>query len=353
MQLCFKIPPLIHYLFSQDVFIPTQSQETPQPLQKKLASPPPETQSQNRDSTPLTLPLQLSANTETDSSRQTVLEQLDEDSQATQIEELEEPPGVDTSDSVKSHHSQKSQSNTVSSEPQAASGSKASVSIKTCAGTEPSSLSQKSDAHRKTESSLNVEHVNVKDIGDGREAVSCSNMTVNSCVQETPLNITPCSLPSQSEISQTSVTDMKSSADSRKCRSVESSHNSQTDKNECEQDEEVLMDEETSGGALGMALALSQSQLVSPEPMEEEQSQDAGQDSVIIVADGAKDSQVLQKDETSLSQLNEVSVSTNGDKPQILEKEVHMAPDVASQTEKEGREADVLRDKSLSDSSGG
>ncbi|XP_032367132.1 TP53-binding protein 1 isoform X6 [Etheostoma spectabile] len=382
--------------FSHDVFVPTQSQEAPQQSDKKMTSLPRETQSQHLESGAFTLPLQLSMNTQSSSPAQKTSEHIEEDSQATQIEELEEPPGVDTSDSVVSH--QRSESNGVSSESQTATSSKASAFAKSpkhrseCATKEPSHLSQQSDVHKKT--SWNVQDVNVKDRkSDSKEAcsadaVSCSqpkfdpsDLTVNSCVQETPPDTTPCSLSSQSMISNTSVVDVvKGSVDLRKEGGTAKSPsiklfshkcgtggNSQTVKDvtyepvDGDVEEDVVMEEGEStfgGGASGMALALSQSQLLSPEPVEGE-SGDRGEDSVIVVTDSERDSQVLQKDVSSQSKTNNsqpiggnASVSTNGHESQAQAKKVHPAPDRLSQTERVGPEPEGLKDKSLSDSSG-
>ena len=382
-------------LSSQDVFVPTQSQEAPQQSEKKT-----ESQSQRLDSAPFSLPLQLSVNTESNSPAQQTPQHQEEDSQATQIEDLEEPPGADTSDSVTSHSDQRSKSNGVPPESQTATSSKASTSSETakhrseCAKDEQSKTnpSQKSDLHKTT--SLNVQNVNVKDTKEASSAdvVSCSqpkfdssDLTVNSCVQETLSDTTPCSLPSQSMISQTSAVDVvKSSVDSRaKSQSVESSSqkcgavgNSQRVKDmmderdqgeaEEEEEEEVMEEEEeeeeenTVGGrASGMALLLSQSQLLSPEPMEED-SEDRGEDSVIVVTDSERDSQILQKDVTPQSKANssqpirdKVTASTNGHESQAQVKKVHVDSDRLSQTEKTGPEPEGLKDKSLSDSSGG
>ncbi|XP_070785468.1 TP53-binding protein 1 [Enoplosus armatus] len=380
--------------FSHDVFAPTQSQEAKQQSDKKTASLPRKTQSQRLESASFTLPLQLSVDTESSSAAQQTSEHAEEDSQATQIEELEEPPGVDTSDSVISRCDQRSESNGVTSESQTATSSKASTSAESpkhrsdCAKNEQSksNLSQKSDVHKKTATSLNVQNVNVKDSKEASSAdvVSCSqpkfdssDVTVNSCVQETPSDTTPCSSPSQSMISQTSVVDVvKSSVHLRgggtaKSQSVESLSqksgtvgNSQTVKDVAEQDEEeeeVVMKEESTvgGGASGMALVLSQSQLLSPEPMEEDESEDKGEDSVIVVADSERDSQILQKDVTPQSKTNssqpvrsKVSISTNGHESQAQTKKVHVTPDRLSQMERAGPEQEGLKDKSLSDSSG-
>ncbi|XP_042343111.1 LOW QUALITY PROTEIN: TP53-binding protein 1 [Plectropomus leopardus] len=365
-----------------DVFVPTQSQEAPQQSEKKTTPLPRETQSQQLESAAFTLPLQLSVNTQSSGPAQKASEQTEEDSQATQIEELEEPPGVDTSDSVTSHR--RSESNGVPSESQTPSSSKASTSAESpkraseCARKEPSNL--ESDVHKKT--SLNVQNVNVKD-GESKAAssagaVSCSqpklDVSVNSCVQETPPDTTPCSLPSQSVVSQASAEDaMKTSVDLKeggtaKSPSAELSSqasgaaNSQTEerKQGGVVEEEVMEEEGEStvgGGASGMALLLSQSQMLSPEPMEED-SEDRGEDSVIVVTDSDRDSQLLQKDVTSQSKTSSsqpitgnVSVSTNGHESQE-QKEVHATSDRLSQTERAGPEPEGLKDKSLSDSSG-
>ncbi|XP_030574301.1 TP53-binding protein 1 isoform X2 [Archocentrus centrarchus] len=373
--------------FSHDVFVPTQSQEAPRQTDEKSASLPCETESHHLESAPFTLPLQLSVNTESSSSHQHTSERIEEDSQATQIEELEEPPGVDTSDSVISCRDQKNESKAVLSESQAATSSKASSSAESpkrhieCAEIESTNLAQKATV------SLNVKNVNVKDVkSDSKDAgcadiVSCSqtkfdsaDLTGKSCVQETPSDTTPCSLPSQSMISQTSAVDaVKTSVDltegtvkNQFVDSLSKQHevigNSQTNKNtmdKCEQgeeeDQEVAMEVENTEGAPGMALVLSESQLLSPEPMEEE-SEDEKEDSVIFVTDSERDSQkdVALQSKTNSSQpvRGQVSVSTNGHETQAQDKPVNSAPDRLSQTERTGCEPEALKDKSLSDSSG-
>lgn len=382
------------------MFVPTQSQEAPQQSEKKTASQPADTQSQHPESAAFALPLQLSENTESSHAAQQTSQQAEEDSQATQIEELEEPPGVNTSDSVVSRRDLRAESNGIPTESPTATSSKASTSAESpkrrseCAKDEQSkpNLSHKSDVHQKT--SVNVQNVNVKDEkSESKEAsdaavVSCSkakldssDLTVNSCVQETPSDTTPCSLPSQSMICKTSAVDVvKTSVDLRgggtaKSQSVQSLSqtcgnvsNSQPVKDvmdEGEQgeaaEEEVLMEEEeestVGGGASGMALVLSQSQLLSPEPMEED-SEDRGEDSVIVLTDSERDSQILHRDATLQSKTNSSqpirgTVSTNGHESQAQARKVHVASDRLSQTERAGPEPEGHKDKSLSDSSGG
>uniref|UniRef100_A0A3Q3JAR8 TP53-binding protein 1 n=1 Tax=Monopterus albus TaxID=43700 RepID=A0A3Q3JAR8_MONAL len=372
---------------SHDLFVPTQSLEAHS--DKKTASSSHETQSQHLESAPFALPLQLSINTESCSPAQQMSKQP-EDSEATQIEELEEPPGADTSDSVSSCCSQRRESNGVPSEAQTATSSKASTSAEspkhrsTSAKIEQSNLSQKSDEQKNTTASLNVQAVNVKDsrrVEASSDTVSCSqtkfdssNLTVNSCVQETPSDTAACSLPSQSMISHTTV--VKSSVDVRGAGTAESQPveslsqqcatvgNSQTDKDMMDEHEQgeleeevVVMEEaegESSGGdrTSGLALVLSQSHLLSPEPMEEE-SEDQGADSIIVVTDSEKDTRILPTDAAQLSVTNKVSASTNGHESQPVDKEVNAAPDRLSQTERPRPETEGLKDKSLSDSSGG
>lgn len=300
-----------------------------------------------------------------------------EDSQATQIEELEEPLAVDTSDSVISRHDQRKESKAVPSESQAAAGSKVLSSAESpkrhveCAETEATDLAQKSAV------SLNVQNVNVNDVkADSKDAgcadmVSCSqpkfdsaDLTGKSCVQETPSDATPCSLPSQSMISQTSAVDADVSGGTVKSPFVESSTpqpevgcNSQADKNAMhergeEEDQEVAMEVENAQGTSGMGLVLSESQLLSPEPMDEE-SEDKAEDSILCVTDSEKEVASQSKTHSSQPITGQVSVSTNGHESQTQEKEAHSAPDRLSQTERAGCEPEALKEKSLSDSSGG
>ncbi|XP_035009072.1 TP53-binding protein 1 isoform X3 [Hippoglossus stenolepis] len=347
--------------FSHDVFVATQSLEPPRPSDKK--STPHETESQHLESAPFTSPLQLCVNTQSSGPAQQTSAQIEDDSQATQIEEFEVPPAVDTSDSVTLCRDQRSDSNSVP--PVSQTSSKASTSAESpkcfneCAKTEPSNQSQGSDVHNQT-ASLNVQNVNVKD-GKGTtsaDMASCSqpkldssDVSVSICVQETPSDTPPpCSL--QSVFSQTSAVDVRGGT--TKSRSVESV--SQTNSDTMDQVEEVVMEEEesaTGGGASGMALALSQSQLMTPEPMEDE-SEEQGGDSVIVVTDSERHSQILKNDATNSSQPIRVNVSasTNGHESQSEMKKVNAALDRLPQTKRAGPQPEVLKDKSLSDSSG-
>ncbi|XP_028257164.1 TP53-binding protein 1 isoform X2 [Parambassis ranga] len=344
--------------FSHDVFVPTQSQEAPQQSDRKPASLPCESQSQRLESALFSLPLQLSVNTESsDPHAQQTSDQIEEDSQATQIDEVDVPLGVDTSDSVTVCRNPKSENKALPSESQDATSSKATTSAETLKrhGEE---AKIDSDSHRKAGTAVNVQNVNVKTTAD---EVSCSqpkfessDVTVNSCVQETPSNSPPGSLPSQSVLSQISAADVLKSSVAAKSPPVGSlsqlqgaTGNSQTAEDKVEEkDEDMVMEEEeeedeegTTGEASGVALVLSQSQLLSPEPMEEEEEEEES-DSIIVVID-------RQPNSSQPTRVKE-SVSTNGHESQAKEE----APKRLSQTERPGREPEGLRDKSLSDSSG-
>lgn len=338
------------------MFVPTQSQEASSQLGQKPAS-----DSQRPDSCPFSSPLQLSVNTESCSTaKQNSHYAEEEDSQATQIEELEEPPGVDTSESVALHQEHQTNKADAVSRPQTTTSSQISSA-------------EEVKVHSKSadKTCLNVKQVDVKERSTA-ETVSCSersdssDVNVNSSVQETPSNTNPSSLTCQSMVPPTATVDAVKGSDLRGEKtaerlSVESSSqisvtvdgaqkgNEQGVMDECQ--EEVMEEECTvGGGSLGVALVLSQSQLLTAEPMEE--------DSVVGIPDS--DSEILQKDAasqvtTSSSQPARGAelASTNGHEPQVPAKTVQLTSNRTSQDEGAGPEAEGLKDKSLSDSSGG
>uniref|UniRef100_A0A667Z173 TP53-binding protein 1 n=1 Tax=Myripristis murdjan TaxID=586833 RepID=A0A667Z173_9TELE len=376
--------------FSHDVFVPTQSQEVgnstaaPQDSHKKKltasAPLPHETQTPPLESAPSTLSLQLSVNTESCSAAQQTSEHIEDDSQATQIEEVEDN-GVPSETKMAAD----SKSSKIPDSPKHHSES---------ARTEESSPSQKSDTKKRTTAALNVQNVNVSDSNNGSKSASSVDkaslsqpkfdtvdLTVNSCVQETPSDTTASSLASQSGFSQTSSIDVvksvESATDSKreetvKSQSVESAlqecgtaGNRKAEKDmmdegeqEEEVEEEVVMEEgeESTVGAesSGLGLALSQSQVLSPEPMEEESGEQEEENGCILVLkESEAASQILGKEassesKTSASQpvTNKVPVSTNGHRSQSQSKEDQVAPG------REAPEPEGLKDKSLSDSSG-
>lgn len=331
------------------MFDPTQSQEAAQKSKTENTSPPHKSPSQRLESAPFMSPMQLSMNTQNSCTADPTSQHCEDDSQATQIEEEEQPPAVDTSDSA----TRKDQrSNGVPSDSQTATSSK-SESPKHCgkqAESEPSVPSVKT--------SSNAENVNVKDGGSDVAPSSpprsnSADLTVNSCVEETP----PSSSASQSMICQTSAHTMKSSS-SQKCKTVGHSQTVGDTMEEEVEEKEVTEEESTvGGGASGLALALSQSQQLSQEPMEEDG--EAGDvDSVIMVTDSERESQLPPRDvrrwpKTGGSQpiRGSESVSANGHESQVQEKKV--TSDRLSQTGRAGPEPEGLKDKSPSDSSGG
>lgn len=335
------------------MFDPTQSQEAAQQSKKENTSPPRESPSQHLESAPFMSPMQLSMNTQNSCAADASSQHCEDDSQATQIEE-EEPPAVDTSDSATSRKDQRS--NGVPTDSQTTASAK-SESPKHCgkqAESKPSVPSVKT--------SLNAENVNVKDGGSDVAPSSpprstSADLTVNSCVEETP----PSSSASQSMICQTSAHTVKSSSSqplSQKCKTVD---HSQTvgDTMEEEVEERQVTEEESTvgGGASGLALALSQSQRLSPEPMEEDD-EDGDVDSVIMVTDSERESQLpprdvrrWQKTDSSQPIRGPESVSANGHESQVQEKKV--TSDRLSQAGRAGPDLEGLKDKSLSDSSGG
>lgn len=254
--------------------MPTQSQETPRQSDPKTSSP-----SQHLDSAPVTLPLQLSVN-------------LEDDSQATQIEELDEPPGVDTSDSV-------SKSNGVLPESAKPRGDSGEV--------EQCSQSQSSELQNRTETSQNPQHEPVTDSAD---KVSCSQAP-----------------PDGSHASAVEATT--------------TSHVLPQPGAAVGAEGEVVMEAEEErsggGGVSGMALVLSESQRLSPEPMEEE-GEARGPDSVIVVTDSEREPPA---GEGVMSQSDTPPpVSTNGHESQLQE--------ASASPERAG-----LQPEALSDSSGG
>lgn len=337
------------------MFVPTQSQEASSQLGQKPAS-----ESQRLDSCPFSLPLQLSANTESCSTAQQNSQHDEEDSQATQIEELEEPPGVGASDSLTE------QTNKTSIDLRLQTSSSSQIS---CAG------EVKVRTERSENSCLDVGQEDVKEKSSA-EVVSCSermdssDVTVSSCVQETPSNTPPCVPTSPSMIRPTATEDPMTPSASRGEKPAErppaesSSQTSVTgdaaqkgnEQGAKDESEEDVMEEQctVSGETLGVALVLSESQLLTPEPMEE--------DSVIVVPDSEQESEILQKEKDAVSQVPTGSsqpvrgaelVSTNGHEPQVPSQKAQVVSKRMSQDEEVGPDAEGIKEKVLSDSSGG
>uniref|UniRef100_A0A4W5RM43 Tumor protein p53 binding protein, 1 n=1 Tax=Hucho hucho TaxID=62062 RepID=A0A4W5RM43_9TELE len=360
--------------------------------------------------------LELSVNTQSCSLAQQASMQaggkdVEEDSQATQIEEgLDGPLRIDTSDSVISRNSQKRESNGVPSDPKTPAilpkAPQVPDLLKTSGEStrrEECNTSQKSDTHKQT--TLNVRNMNIGDDSSQKQDAKASSpspssqqkletidvLTPSSCVQETPSssNSAPCSLASLSQSQSQSVFSQMSHVGSVKALSpspgVCTATNSPKEKNKADEEEEEGMEE---GGekqqdstlgpeGSGLILSLSQSQVLSPEPMKEAEEEKRGKfpvshsrseggggeeescGSIIVLEESERSSQLLEKEVTSPSKMGTSqpvasrrgSVSSNGTGSQL--KDTQLVPIGLSQAEKEeSREAEGLRDKSLSDSSG-
>ncbi|XP_062417889.1 TP53-binding protein 1 isoform X3 [Pungitius pungitius] len=303
--------------FSHDAFVPTPSRETPTPS---------ETPSQWPESAPPAPPLRLSADSPPED---------EEDSQATQIEEPEEAPACDSA-----------------APPRAGAGDDNGVAPEARTAAEAESP-RRPDVHDKT--SLNVETANVKEASPAHLA-SCSqlrsdssDLTVDSCVRETPPAdpAPPCAPPTPA--GRDGGGGAKSPSVRASSQKSAAGGNSQEVSEEADGRGEAEEEEEVMEEGLGMAFVLSQSQLLSPEPMEAADCGDRAEDSVVVVTDSVRDSQALQKDAAPPPKASSSPpASTNGHQPQAHAGEAHAAPDRPGA----GPDPEGLREKSLSDSSG-
>ncbi|KAL1007536.1 hypothetical protein UPYG_G00088060 [Umbra pygmaea] len=441
---------------SHDVFAPTQSQKAEgtiavQPLlhNKKVTSSsssssdptttdssspkmtaPSKAPTTNNSEHPVAESFQLKLSVNTQSCHEAELD-VEDDSQATQIDGLDGPLQLNVTDSAMSLNTQKNGSNGASSEAKnpAVSPSVSHVpdlqktSLESPSG-EECNASPKSDTHKQT--SVNVHSVNVGD-GDvtkaGNSQMQPSNaasrspspsslqnvkivdsLTPISCVQETPSssNNAACGGVSQSAVSQGCVWASRGAPSPRpgvgvdpqsergggaagggglgRPKSPQGTRGSDKSSQPMSQDhgeydhiledirgaeqksEEELMEEEdgdqqeskSGAGGSNLFLALSQSQLVSPEPMEEEGDEETGrggqEESVgsIIVLESERSSQLLEPEEASPTKKE---VSSNGTGPQL--KETQPDPIRKFHAEKgQSGETEGLHDKSINDSSG-
>ncbi|XP_056134351.1 TP53-binding protein 1 [Lampris incognitus] len=363
--------------FSHDIFVPTQSQEAgtsssvaPQDADRTKVTPSSSLVHPNKlsptvcESAPFSSPLRLTEDIKDGSPvAAPTPDQLEEDSQATQIDGLDEELCVDTSDSVTSCHREASQTNGFPSETKAVPNSAAESHLTLTCG-----------SSKQTPANPNVQSVDVSkvtagtEVGSSGDTVSCSqspsdpiDVTLNSCDQEPCSDAVPCSpapqaLPQPEGSQSRGIEDVKGTESAinwrregttqgrSECRAAV---NSQTDKDMEEEEEMEEGGENTLGPeGSGLGLVLSQSQALSPEPMEEEEEENEGS---FIVLRGT--SPQLQRS-GSQPVGSKVSVSTNGHGAQAQSEDVQPAPDRLSQTEREGPEPDTVKDKSLSDSSG-
>ncbi|XP_057692920.1 TP53-binding protein 1 isoform X2 [Corythoichthys intestinalis] len=336
--------------FSHDVFVPTLSQETPQPSNNKSQSLSLKSAHQESPAA-FSLPLQLSVNIDNTNSAQELSEEILEESQDTQIEELEEQqPRVDTTDKVFPRPDQRSECNGIQTKSQSAN------SPKPCS---PSPFSNVPNLNAKVCVSDN-KVASPRNVFCSQSKQEPSDMNPNISPCETPSDVTPCSLGSQSVISHMSVLEpakgnmnAKESVKSQSrplSQNFESIHSNTTKveirkaaevEEAASEKEDVAMDQESNveGGVKSINLVLSQSELMSSGDKEKMISAD-GEKNVVRVAESNGDLKAppktmsqLSKDPSSCSNTGNVSTSTDGHKTMVQEAEGH-------------------KDKSLSDSSG-
>lgn len=379
---CYRISllTLLLGLFCQDVFESTQSQEATKQAEKKNKLSAQETLSQ-RGFTMDMSPMQLSVNTQNSAALGPNSQHWADDSQATQIDEEEGEEVEEKEEDPPAGEDQRS--NSVPSDSQTPHTHK-SEAPKHCGirtGSEPSAPSLKA--------TLSAENVNVKGSGSSATPSSLprsgsSDLTANSCVEETPLSSAPCSSGSQSMICQAPAPMTKTGGDRRTVsdtveeemeegegleeeeensqeekKSQEEGEKSQEEGEKSQEVEEKSQEEESTGGggSSGLALVLSQSQLLSLEPMEEG-GEDGDVDSVVMLAHSEGGSQLPQRDvrrrvKTNNSQpiAGPQAVAANGHESQV--EETMDTSDGSSQSRRAVPEPEGLKEKSLSDSSGG
>lgn len=337
-------------------------------------------------------PMQLSVNTQNSAALGPSSLLCPDDSQATQIDEEEDEKEEEDPSATEDQ-----EGNSVPADSQTHLSLKSDVT-KNC-GKRPGAEASLQSPN----STMNAEKVNVR----GRESgvtpsplprSGSSNLTGNSCVEETPLSSAPCSSASQSMICQasTSVTktggpyqtvsepvdeemeeenggrgdvekgaqekeeeekgDLEEEKGGLEEEGQEGQEEEKHSQEQSQEKEENAQKESTEGGETpGLALVLSQSQLLSQEPMEEG-GEDGGVDSVVMLAHSEGESQLSQKDDrrrikTNSSQPTHSPHAANGHESQMEEK--MDISDGLSQSRRVQLEPEGLKDKSLSDSSGG
>ncbi|CAJ1050059.1 TP53-binding protein 1 isoform X1 [Xyrichtys novacula] len=281
--------------FSHDVFVPTQSQETPQHSEKRRTP----SQSQRGDSVPVCL--QLSVNSQSARSDQLTSDQPGEDSQATQIEDLTEP-AVDVCDSVTS----RGELSKVSSQSQSQTASRSQTKLSAESQNHQSERTDRSDRHRNDEDALKVKNTTVthRHADRGKVNSQSDSSERNSCVQDTPTGPAPLTPPKSEQV-------MKTAAHLR-------------------------------GGGGGGGDSDE-----SADREEEEEDREEEEDSVIIVTESNRNFQSRRSKISSSQPIRgNVNVSSNGHQNKRL------PSDRLSQPERAGPEAEGLKEKSLSDSSG-
>ncbi|XP_058237568.1 TP53-binding protein 1 isoform X2 [Hemibagrus wyckioides] len=336
--------------FSHDVFVPTPSLESgvciqgPEALKKEEA--PKESPSTTLDaealkktagsqSSEVAKCFQLELDTENSVfDKKTQAFTVDDDSQATQIEDIQEPVGEDERDSVSVHHNEKTDKSSMDCGLNKAAnlqGISQGPDLKTTENEECSSQKLSSQSSKGQNGQINDSVAISQEISNTvasqqkNEAELGEDLTLSSCSQSKEqagrlTSTTP--VPSQSQ-SQSVISSHKSppgegeqevDGEQRLSQPVSQSHRldmSISNTKDVDEEEDVRMDEgevqstsRTQGSGFG--LALSQSQIGSPEPMEDEgevsqpaDSKDEESLSVIVLEESERVSQEQQHVERS------------------------------------------------------
>ncbi|XP_058637342.1 TP53-binding protein 1 [Onychostoma macrolepis] len=241
---------------------------------------------------------QLELNSENSSfAQKTQLFIVEEDSQATQIVEEEGTVGADKSNSNPKHHSQNASKNVTDTEPVTTSNSQSLSRVPDSKSTEKA---EDCNPSQKLSEGVNVGNQNISAspgatpsqlvgadcVSDTPKVPQTSKSTVADCSQASPSAdrlITPVPVPQQS-LSQSvlTVSSQKNtekekenvSQSQRLSQPMTHSHSVVTDSVRNTEEEERMdegeIQKEVTGDDTGIKLGLSQSQVLSPEPMEEE-----------------------------------------------------------------------------------
>ncbi|XP_077449879.1 TP53-binding protein 1 isoform X2 [Stigmatopora argus] len=318
--------------FSHDAFVATISQEAPQPSVNKTQSLSLESAQQESS---FSMPLQLSENINNSNTAQELTDEILEESQDTQIEELEkQQAGVETTNSVLSCPIQTSECNGIQTESQSA----------TC----PKPPTPTPFLNVNLNDCESVKETSSPNIFFPQSKPEPSDVNANRSLCEPPSDVTS-SLDSQSAISHVSVLDPAKSNISSQSQNSElvNSHTVKVEIDapakfeEAATTEEVVMDKESTvvGSVKSITLVLSQSKLMSSGDKDKVISADG--DKIIVTVnesngvaeDNPKTLLKLPEDTSPHSNTGNVSTSTNSLEPMVQEAEGH-------------------KDKSLNDSSG-
>lgn len=369
-----------------------------------------------------TVGFQLELGSENSSfTQKTQLFMVEEDSQATQIEGEEGTVDADKSSSSPKHHSQTASKNGMDSDPGKTSNSQSLSKVPDSKCT--SALPEKAEdcnPSQKLSQAVNIGNQNISatpgatpsQLSVGAECVSdtpnppqTNKTTVSGCSQVSPSAdrpATPVPVPQQSQ-SVLTVSSQKNTEIEKECafqsqrlsQPMTHSHSVTTDSVKNAEEEEQMDEDEiqstVKGDDTGVNLALSQSQVLSPEPMEEENDEEKKETSqcvpsrdhhssskeesfsVMVLEESQRVSQEKVKDRRSqpfisssqpvrgsMQDKHEATVKISGSQPvgstEVSPLQLERTKPQSTQSSDSGQNkvnSDNASNKSLSDSSGG